>query len=56
MPDKFTRENAIKVFSGNLSSEDIEKLLDIGSENITNTIESFFDLDDNTFRTNKVRA
>lgn len=54
MPDKYTREEAVGILSGGLSFEDIEELLDVVIENVTNKIESFFALDDNTFWINRI--
>ena len=54
MPDKFTREEAIAILSSGLLFEDIEERLDMVIENITNMIESFFEINNNTFWINKV--
>ena len=54
MPDNYTREEAICILSGGLSFGDIEELLDIVIESITVKIESFYDLNSNTFWINKI--
>ncbi len=56
LPSKFTREEAIQVLSEGLSSQDIDKKLDVLLENITSMIEGFFKLTERTFWINRIET